>query len=296
MKALIIINPSSGKEKAKDYEEKLVEVLKSRYDEINIKYTKKKNDAKNFAYEAANEDYDLVISLGGDGTVNETVNGIAPNKKRPALGIIPMGTVNDLARALDIPLDPDEAIDMLKDSKEKEIDIGMVNERYFTNVVSVGNIAKAVHEVESEEKSKLGPLAYFIAGTKEVINSEDFLVKLKYENKLSELKISLLAIGLSGALAGFGDFLKEAKPDDGKLHVLAIKSLDIGKALKILPSAVTGKITESENVIYFTTDNINVRLVEHEEKESDIDGEKGPILPLDIKVLPKHLKVMIKNS
>ena len=296
MKALIILNPSSGKEKAKDYEDKLVEVLKPRYDEINIKYTKKKNDAKNFANEAAKEGYDLVISLGGDGTVNETVNGLAPNEIRPALGIIPMGTVNDLARALDIPLNPDEAIDMLKDAKEKEIDIGMVNESYFTNVVSVGNIAKAVHEVESEEKSKLGPLAYFIAGTKEIINSEDFLVKLKYENKISELKISILAIGLSGALAGFEDFLKEAKPDDGKLHVLAIKSLDVGKALKILPSAVTGNITESDEVIYFSADSINISLVDGMEKESDIDGEKGPNLPLHIKVLPKHLKVMTKNS
>lgn len=101
-KAVLIVNPSSGKEQAKANEEEAVKELKKVYEEVEVKETKGAGDAEGFAKEASLEEVSLVVSMGGDGTVHEVVNGLSDHKVRPALGIIPLGTVNDLARALKI--------------------------------------------------------------------------------------------------------------------------------------------------------------------------------------------------
>lgn len=211
--AMVIINPSSGKEKAAEYEDRIKEVLQANYDEIEIQHTEGKGDATRFAQDAGRRGFDLVVSLGGDGTVNETINGLAAQEDPPTLGIIPMGTVNDFARAMGIPLVPEEAIDFLGSAEARRVDIGKVNDHYFSNIVAVGNIAEAIHNVESEEKSRLGPFAYLIA-------------------------------------------------------------------------------SESDNVEYFTAKTVIVKEGAESKIGSDIDGEQGPKLPLEIKVMPGHLKVL----
>ncbi|EFR94602.1 diacylglycerol kinase domain-containing protein, partial [Listeria innocua FSL J1-023] len=109
-KALLIVNPSSGKEKGKTYQGKTEEVLKKRYDEVEVRLTEKAGDATEFASWASEQGFDAVIAMGGDGTLNETINGLAIHEKRPDFGFIPLGTVNDLARSVGIPLKPEKAI------------------------------------------------------------------------------------------------------------------------------------------------------------------------------------------
>ena len=98
--------------------------------------------------------------MGGDGTVNEVINGLAPHDRRPIYGILPLGTVNDLSQALKIPQNVEKAIEMLGSAKVISIDSGKINNQYFGNVVAVGRVPEAIHEVSVEEKSKLGSLAY----------------------------------------------------------------------------------------------------------------------------------------
>ena len=104
--------------------------------------------------------------MGGDGTVNEAVNGLAPHDKRPNFGFFPLGTVNDLARALAIPLDPKEAIESFAVDHTRKIDIGQVNQAYFTNVVAIGMIPAAINNVEVEEKPswEKWPILFLVYG------------------------------------------------------------------------------------------------------------------------------------
>ena len=139
-KALLIVNPSSGGEQAKEYEKLAYEKLETMFDEVVVLHTKKAGDAKNFAREAAVDNYHSVFVMGGDGTVNEGINGIAEQTHRPNFGFIPMGTVNDLARALGIPLAPKEAINHLSIDSTQPLDIGKINDQYFMNVVAIGTI------------------------------------------------------------------------------------------------------------------------------------------------------------
>ena len=119
-RAMLIVNPSSGKEEAVDYVEKIEEILNGKGYEVKVSQTEKELDAMKYCQTACRDEFDLVVSLGGDGTLNETINGMVDQTHRPLLGIVPLGTVNDFARALNIPLEPDKAVDVLSSDRSKE--------------------------------------------------------------------------------------------------------------------------------------------------------------------------------
>ena len=123
-KVLLVVNPSSGGEKAPEFQEMAKEKLGQHFEEVVVKHTEKAGDASAFAKEAARNQFEAVFVMGGDGTVNEGVSGLAEEDYRPKFGFFPLGTVNDMARALDIPLDPAEAIQSLDLTRTKPMDIG----------------------------------------------------------------------------------------------------------------------------------------------------------------------------
>lgn len=290
--AMIIINPSSGKEEAKNYESEIKETIKREYPNIVVKYTEGEGDARKFAENASLDNFDLVVALGGDGTINETANGLANFKNPPLLGIIPMGTVNDLARALNIPMEAEKAIDLLVNGVKKKIDIGLVNNQYFTNMLGVGNLAKAIDEVDSEEKTKLGPLAYVKSIAQEIMKDDIFSVELQMDQENWEGQVSIIIISLIDSLGGFKSILSEVELGDGIFHIFAIKELDLAKIINMTPSLIMGKIKESDNIKYFKSKSLKIKAIHGNNYNSDIDGEKGPKLPLELKVLPRHLAVI----
>ena len=295
--ALVIINPSSGKEQATEYEELIKETIQDTYSQITVKYTEGEGDATCFAKEAAESNYDLVVSLGGDGTVNETVNGLAPFTNPPKLGIIPMGTVNDLAHSLNVPMKPDDAIKLLVSGTETKIDIGVANDTiYFTNILGIGSAAKAIHQVDSAEKSKLGSLAYLKAIGKEVLDDQPFPIKFVMEESTWEGDVSVVLISLIDSLGGIKTIVNEVEIGDGNFHIFTFKHLNLTELAKMTPSIVMGNLKESENVHYFKTRQVNITTSADETLESDIDGEQGPNLPLDLKVLPQHITIISNKS
>lgn len=290
--ALVIINPVAGQEEADHYEKEIKEILTTEYSKIDVKYTSEEGDATRFAKSGAEDAVDLVVALGGDGTVNEVVNGLAPLERPPLLGIIPMGTVNDLARSLNIPLDADDAIKLLIRGAKKAIDVGLVNDRYFTNFIIIGHAAKAIHEVESSEKSKLGSFAYFIEVAKKIAEDSTFQAKIEMDQENWEGELALLIIGLIDSLGGMKSILADVSRADGAFHLLLLKELNVSKVMNMTPAMLSGKISKSDNVDLFTSKEIKVSSLNQELVESDLDGEKGPELPIDLKIFPKHLNII----
>lgn len=289
---MVIINPKAGKEKAKDFKDRIVSELEKSYTNIEVKYTKGVNDATKFAQTACEKNFSLVVVVGGDGSVNETVNGLAGSSNPPHLAIIPMGTVNDLARALKIPMQTKRAIKLLSLGVAKEIDIGLANGRYFTNVLAIGNAAQAVHKVDASEKSKLGALAYILAVGKEILEDDIFKVSLEMDKQTWRGEVAVLIIGLIDSFGGNTSILSNVEVGDGKFHIFAIKRLNVAEFIKMTPSLLLNKISDSDNVSYFSSKEIKITTLDNKVFESDVDGERGPDLPLSLKVLPKHLKVI----
>lgn len=291
MKAMVIVNPSSGKEKANDYAEKIEETLRNNYEDIEIRRTEKEGDAAAFATEACVALYDAVIAMGGDGTINEAINGLAEQAHRPALGIIPLGTVNDFARALNIPLEPYEAISILEEQYLRPVDVGKVNESYFANVLAVGAIAEASYNVSAEQKTKLGPLAYFMEGTKSFLNGEAIKINVEHEGGKWEGETFLLLTALTNSVGGFEALAPEADVNDGKFHTFIIKKLSIPKIATLIPSLLRGELEESKEVEYIRTSYLNVS--SNKPHVVNIDGEEGEPLPFSAKVLPGHLNIFV---
>ena len=179
---MVIINPTSGGEKALDYKVKLENKARDYFDDVEIKITEKAQDATNFAEEASREHYDAVLVFGGDGTVNEVISGIAEKDYIPKLAIIPGGTGNLITKLLEINQDIDGAIDELDFSSTNKIDIGKSNGNYFGYIFSIGSLPEAIHNVGIEDKTKFGMLAYAINTMKSVVTDQAFNITVETEN------------------------------------------------------------------------------------------------------------------
>lgn len=285
-KAMLIINPTSGGEKALDYKEKLENKAKEYFEYIETKITEKAKDATAFAEEASKENYEAVIVFGGDGTVNEVISGIAEKDYIPKLGIIPGGTGNLITKLLEISQDIDEAIDQLDFNKTNAIDIGKANKSYFGYIFSVGSLPEAIHNVEIEDKTKYGVLAYAINTIKSVIKDEVFNIKIETENGNYEGEASQVLVLLSNYYADKKIF-EESK--DGYANILILKNASIISKISLIPDLLKGDIVENDNIEYIKAKDITIS--SDTKLESDIDGDQSDDLPVKITVLGNHIEI-----
>lgn len=285
-KAMLIINPTSGGEKALDYKEKLENKAKEYFEYVETKITEKAKDATAFAEEASKGNYEAVIVFGGDGTVNEVISGIAEKDYIPKLGIIPGGTGNLITKLLEISQDIDEAIDQLDFNKTNSIDIGKANKSYFGYIFSVGSLPEAIHNVEIEDKTKYGVLAYAINTIKSVIKDEVFNIKIETENGSYEGEASQVLVLLSNYYADKKIF-EENK--DGYANILILKNASIISKLSLIPDLLKGDIVENDNIEYIKAKDITIS--SDTKLESDIDGDRSDDLPVKITVLGNHIEI-----
>ena len=285
-KAMLIINPTSGGEKALDYKEKLENKAKEYFEYVETKITEKVKDATAFAEEASKGNYEAVIVFGGDGTVNEVISGIAEKDYIPKLGIIPGGTGNLITKLLEISQDIDEAIDQLDFNKTNAIDIGKANKSYFGYIFSVGSLPEAIHNVEIEDKTKYGVLAYAINTIKSVIKDEVFNIKIETENGSYEGEASQVLVLLSNYYADKKIF-EENK--DGYANILILKNASIISKLSLIPDLLKGDIVENDNIEYIKAKDITIS--SDTKLESDIDGDRSDDLPVKITVLGNHIEI-----
>lgn len=285
-KAMLIINPTSGGEKALDYKEKLENKAKEYFEYVETKITEKAKDATAFAEEASKGNYEAVIVFGGDGTVNEVISGIAEKDYIPKLGIIPGGTGNLITKLLEISQDIDEAIDQLDFNKTNAIDIGKANKSYFGYIFSVGSLPEAIHNVEIEDKTKYGVLAYAINTIKSVIKDEVFNIKIETEKGSYEGEASQVLVLLSNYYADQKIF-EENK--DGYANILILKNASIISKLSLIPDLLKGDIVENDNIEYIKAKDITIS--SDIKLESDIDGDQSDDLPVKITVLGNHIEI-----
>lgn len=292
-KAMIIVNPSSGAEESENYTEKLKKQLDAVAAEFVIKKTKKSGDAKEFAEEAALNDYEAVFVLGGDGTVSEAVNGLMLHESKLPLGIIPLGTVNNVARAIGIPMNPEKAIDSLEQLTVQKIDVGKLNDRFFISSTSVGPIPESVQEVDVDMKTKFGVFAYLIEGIKALKNDETYTFELDIDGEKWTAEYSLLLIAMSNFVGGVGTIIPEAAIDDGLIHLVTLKETTAKEKLSLVPELFQNKEYTKDQLEHRSFKKARIRLVEDIDKEINctVDGDKGQTFPLEIEVLPQALSV-----
>ncbi|WP_296828525.1 diacylglycerol kinase family protein [uncultured Megasphaera sp.] len=290
---MLIINPTAGRERAKYHKENLRRQLENMFDDVELRETEKAGDATLWAKEAALIGFDAVFSMGGDGTLNETINGLAQANKPIDFGFIPLGTINDLARALNIPLHPEVAIDMLPRCKTVKVDIAKANDRYFINTIATGIMPEAVGHVSIEQKTRLGPLAYFLTGIRAMQAHETSLFKITTSEGTSIYRSPLIVAMLTNSVGSFRNLAPQARVDDGKLWLGIFKDFNYLDLIKVIPEFLSGQPLTSELMTLKALDEVRIELVGDQPLSTNMDGDSGPSFPLDIKVLPSFLSVYV---
>ena len=271
---LTIVNPTSGKGKIQENIDEIKRNIKEQGMENEIVLTQKEKTAKQILDENK-ENKDLILVCGGDGTLNETVTSMIENKlENVTLSFIPLGTTNDLARTLDIPIKDISITKKLLQTTAKRIDIGKWNEnRYFCYVAAFGLITDVSYITSQKAKHKYGRLAYYINAIKELVKIPTFKMKLRYDNKHIEDEFIYGGITNSESIAGFKWFAKgEIQLDDGLFEGIFIrKPRTIFGYFKILSSFFKKDYHKNEYILFTQAKNFEIEA--EESIKWTIDGE-----------------------
>ncbi|MGX7091453.1 diacylglycerol/lipid kinase family protein [Hutsoniella sourekii] len=297
-RVLIIVNPVAGKGHASHYGLKLGQLLMDHYQsEVTIKETQGDRDAFHWARQAELEHYDSVICLGGDGTVQETIEGLMQGERPPCFSFVPLGTVNDLGRALGYSMNPDRAIERFKDMSIDTMDVGLVNDRVFINVVAIGPIPETVMNTDSSDKNRLGVLAYIKDGVSAFFSDKSYHLKVTdSQGQVRQLHTNLLLVGLTNSVGGIELMNPQAKYNDGKMYLIAVKGAN---PLEAVTSIFQGGILETDpDRMLFLEDKfflIDEMEASSSSVDTNVDGDPGPCLPLRLEVKPQVLRVYVPN-
>jgi diacylglycerol kinase (ATP) len=237
------------------------------------------------------DDYDAVCVSGGDGTLSSVINIMASRRLDLPVGIFPFGTANDFAAHINIPRDIEACCDIIEKGKIKKVDIGRVNDSYFLNVCSAGLLTDVAYKTDTNLKNALGKLAYYMKGIEEIPKFTPFKIRLQYGSNVIEDSFLLFLILNGSSAGGFNKLAPHAKIDDGLMDVIAIKNTNITNIFTIFLKILRGEHIGDPNLYHFHTDKLIIAC--DGSCETDIDGERGPNLPLDIEVKKHFLKVFV---
>ncbi|CAH1850307.1 diacylglycerol kinase family lipid kinase [Convivina praedatoris] len=302
-RARIIYNPTSGREVIK---REMLDILavyeKAGYETSAFATTPDPLSAAKEAERAAKDGFDLIVAAGGDGTINEVVNGVAPLRKRPMIAIIPAGTTNDYARALKIPRDePLEAAKVIFKNENIKMDIGKVNNlngsKYFMNIAALGTISEVTYAVPSIMKSLYGYLAYLIKGTELIARVKNVNAHVSYDGGEYSGSISMIFLALTNSVGGFESIVPDAKLDDGKFTLLIVKTANIFQIMELVAQTLNGgRHIDNENLIYKKTNKVEITPLSDEQLKVNLDGEYGGDAPMSFKNLRQHIRFVANRS
>ena len=296
-KIVLIVNPCAGKGKIKRYIGRIEENLRVHQYQIQIEYTTKQNDAKELARKYA-DSCDIILSCGGDGTLNEVINGLMECDTKPELTFIPLGTTNDFAKTVKIPINKLVLSRQLPNYQTTTSDIGSFNDIYFNYIAAFGAFTDVAYATPQKLKNKLGRIAYYIEGIKEVFHIKSYRLQLEIGEKQIEDDFIYGSISNSISIAGFkglGFKPKEVDIQDGKHEILFIrKPKGIISTAKMLLDLLFQN-HHSNYIIFDQTDHITVKA--EKEIKWTVDGENaGSYQRVEIHNCPKKITYKIPNE
>lgn len=288
-RARIIYNPTAGREAFQRHIGEVLEKLENAGYETSCHATTGEGDATEAAKQAVERGFDAIIAAGGDGTLNEVVAGISPFDKRPKIGLIPMGTTNDFARALKIPRDIDDALDIIIRGETIPVDVGLMNDRHFINIAGGGRVTELTYDVPSKLKTMLGQLAYYLKGIEMLPSINSSHVKIEYDGEVFDDEAMLFLIGLTNSVGGFEKLAPESSLNDGKFTLLILKKCNIAEFIRIVTLALRGEHLDDPLVISSKAEKITV--TSPEKVLLNLDGEYGGVLPATFQNLYRHIEM-----
>lgn len=270
----IIMNPHSGKKKKVSYRT-LYDVLRKYGYEGEILFTKGAKDAIRIVEELPNN-VDLVISCGGDGTLNEVVTGNMNRSKKLTCANLPLGTVNDVGNMYGLNKGFLKNLEILLSGTKKNIDVCYINDSAFVYVACLGDYIDMAYATPRELKARYGKLGYIMYGLKQFFTKKihNYNVRYTVDGKTYEDNFSFFFITNSSRIAGFNDVYYDMKLDDEMFEVALAKIKNKGDMFRILMMLGTRDIKDIPDIKYYRTNEINIEFLDPPKTSWCIDGEE----------------------
>jgi len=293
-RARLIYNPTSGREEMRKRLPEVLQRLERGGLETSTHATTGEGDATRAAEEAIERGFDVIIAAGGDGTLNEVINGMAEKDHRPSLGLLPLGTTNDFARALHIPRNWQEACDIIVGGHTTDIDLGKMNNRYFVNICGGGSMTELTYEVPSKLKTMLGQLAYYMKGLEKLPRLRPIELHLRAKEFELHEEVMLFLISNSTSVAGFEKLAPTADLSDGMFEVTVLRKCNLAEFVRLATATLRGEHLNDPAIMQFKTSHIEVTSPDY--VQLNLDGELGGTLPCEVTNLQSHLNIFIDPS
>lgn len=292
MRTCVIFNPTAKGDKARRFRKHLDEFASR----CTFKLTAGPNDARRLSAEAVEEGAQVVVAAGGDGTVNEVLNGIgdaADGFERACLGVLPLGTVNVFARELSLPMKLEEAWQTVLSGREIRIDLPSMElgdgvSRYFAQLAGAGLDARAIELVNWSLKKKVGPLAYVYAGLKALLQSPSTITVTGGNRTLTG---QLVLIGNGRLYGGDYQLFPEANLSDGLLEVCVFPKVNWFTLARCGPELLLRQKVPQSQVQVLRAASVALRSTT--ETPVEVDGELGGRLPATFRVRREALRVIV---
>ena len=303
--ALLIHNPNAGgggADRRKDLDEAR-RIFATGGIEADLAETTGPGDATEIALRAGNEGRQLVIACGGDGTLNEVVNGLArqQNGHRVPLALLPGGTANILAKELALPWDIPQAAQRLVRGTVREIALGLATPtqepekaRYFLSVAGAGPDGRITYAVDLELKAKMGIFAYWWQGAREVLNYK--FPRFNVKTKDQTIEASLVIVGRTKHYGGPFKITTEADLYEDQFELAVLTTQSGLRYLSYLPTLWFGNLRNSEGVHFVKADTLLCEPTDGEPVYAQVDGEPLSRLPVEFKIVPRALKLLIPEE
>jgi len=294
----VIANPSSGKGEAEQASKLMKDLYEANnHTTVEVHFTKEESEIARFAEEASARNFEYVVIIGGDGSINRLINAYENLEYRPKVGIIPVGTVNNIANSLNINRNYNQAVRQFFYGNELKTDVGQVNNMLFISSVSAGTIPEQAWQVSPEEKERLGILAYVIDGLQKLSDQQNIEYDIEVDDKREKIDLDLLVIGISNSVAGISNFFSSADHDDGTLYMFGLKQSNIGEKIGELSRlAITEGDNDRDRLTFIIPFKKATIYSSKQEQHPSVDGEKGPKFPITIEVLPEFVTIIVPSK
>lgn len=273
-KCVIIMNPESGKKKKiKSYQD-FYDILRKYGYDTDIIFTKAKGDARNII-QALDKDVDLVISGGGDGTLNEIVSGNLLREKSLTIAPLPMGSTNDVGSMYGLESSLFKNLEKVLKGKAKKVDVCKINDTPFVYVACLGDYIDMAYATPRSLKERYGKIAYILYGLKQFRNSiNQYDIKYRVDGKEYEGTYSFIFITNSSRVAGQPDVYYDVKLDDNMFEVALANVKNKKEMLKMLVLISTIDVKKVPNITYYRTNNFEIEFLTKPKTSWCIDGEE----------------------
>ena len=270
---LLVVNPCSGKTRTRSSAEDIIKEFPEDEYDFSVHNTTCRGDATRIVKERY-DDMDMVICCGGDGTLNETINGVMDMVERKPIGYIPMGTTNDLANTLNIPLKLKDAVELIRSGQTNSYDIGLFNNRYFSYVASFGAFTKSTYSTPQKLKNRFGHAAYVATAMKEIKDIHGIRMRVEHDGGIEEGEFCFGSVSNSSSIAGMFQLREEdVRLNDGIFEVFLVRHMPLPNLVRTILE-LKKQVYNPKRVLYIQTSKIRFTFLD-EDVSWTLDGEYG---------------------